>query len=108
MPMLLSFLKRGIFIFFGGIVVSIILTNLYLKQRVQTLTEQNAATQKTLEIQNAQIEKNKIELKKYKKEKSDLVKKLENKYRVVQALEQNCEAQLQAVRNANDIFYNRD
>ena len=40
MPMLLSFLKRGIFIFFGGIVVSIILTNLYLRQRVETLTEQ--------------------------------------------------------------------
>lgn len=85
--------------------IGLIISNLFYKSGLKDLAAKNGYLTHSLKIQNAVIEKNKISLEKYEKERRGVVNKIETKYKTIKVKDNTCDAKLQAIKEAVDNFY---
>lgn len=58
-----------------------------------------------LDVQNKQIEQQRVDIEKYKEVQPQVKEKIVTKYKTIDVTDIKCEAQLKSINNAIDLFY---
>lgn len=83
----------------------LIYKNNQLATQVAELKENLANRETLIEIQNAQIEKNALDLENYKEKKQESDTKIHTKYKKVYITSNTCEAELKSIKDSLRVFY---
>lgn len=102
-------LNKQLLIWCGALFISLALTGFlgvksYIHQKIQSGIESGIATY-ILESQNQALKSKELKTKEYEKQIPKIKETIITKYQIIKEKDKECQAQLQEVRRALDLYY---